>query len=156
MQKDGKDSRPSFAMNIDDAIRQTDTDAAGSRLSAVQKGYLTDPFAQLLVQRPHLQHPRPPLINIGTYLRSTALDQLVEQFMDTAAAEAKQCQIISFGAGSDSRFWRIQSSERKSTLLHYWEFDFPEITTKKAMSIKKNTQLSSSLGDSTNITLCAL
>ncbi|KAH8830399.1 S-adenosyl-L-methionine-dependent methyltransferase [Flagelloscypha sp. PMI_526] len=138
---------------MDEAIRQTDSDASGSRFCAVQKGYLNDPYASLLVQRPHLIQPRPPLINIGTYLRSSALDGLIFQFMDIAASENKKCQIISFGAGSDTRFWRIESSDRQSTLSHYWEFDFAEITTKKAMAIKKHMSLNSLLGDPSQISL---
>ncbi|KAF7792750.1 hypothetical protein EIP86_003848 [Pleurotus ostreatoroseus] len=51
----------------DAAIRQTDSDAANARFSAVQKGYLTDPFIKPLLPRgAHLQPARPPLINVGT------------------------------------------------------------------------------------------
>lgn len=88
-------------------IRQTDSDAALARLSAVSKQYLQDPFIRYLVPKAHLQSPRPPLINIGTYVRSEAIDQLVDQWLSLSAAEGTQCQIVSLGAGSDTRFWRI-------------------------------------------------
>ena len=88
-------------------IRLTDADAALARLSAVQKGYLQDPFVKHLVPRAHLQPPRPPLINVGTYVRSSAIDKLVEGWLLLAEQENKQCQIVSLGAGSDTRFWRI-------------------------------------------------
>lgn len=91
----------------DAAIRLTDSDAAAARLSAVQKQYLQDPFIKYLVPRAHLQTPRPPLINIGTFVRSTAIDDLVYQWLELSKQEGKRCQIISFGAGSDTRFWRI-------------------------------------------------
>ena len=91
----------------DAAIRATDSDAAAARLSAVQKGYLTDPFILPFVPRAHLQQPRPPLINIGTYVRSEALDELVHGWLALAEAEGTRCQIVSMGAGSDTRFWRI-------------------------------------------------
>lgn len=88
-------------------VRQTDSDAAIARLSAVKLGYLQDPFIRFLVQRPHLQPPRPPLINIGTYVRSAVIDSLVNEWLELSAAEGKKCQIVSMGAGSDTRFWRI-------------------------------------------------
>lgn len=92
----------------DAAIRQTDTDAVLARYSAVQKQYLSDPFVRPLLPRGgHLQAARPPLINIGTYVRSEAIDQLVHQWMDLSHDEDKPCQIVSLGAGSDTRFWRI-------------------------------------------------
>lgn len=77
---------------------------------------------------------RSPLISIGTYLRCAALDSLVEQFILSASSheqtgkagqggaegggeggpgnkgKGRQVQIVSIGAGSDSRFWRIQVS----------------------------------------------
>lgn len=94
-------------IDSDAPVRATDNDAALARLSAVQKGYLSDPFIAQLVPRAHLQPPRPPLINIGTYLRGKGLDELVERFVKLAEREEKKIQIVSLGAGSDTRFWRL-------------------------------------------------
>ncbi|VDC02676.1 unnamed protein product [Peniophora sp. CBMAI 1063] len=94
-------------VDADAPVRATDNDAALARLSAVQKGYLTDPFIAQLVPRAHLQPARPPLINIGTYLRGKGLDELVESFIHLAEADDKKAQIVSVGAGSDTRFWRL-------------------------------------------------
>lgn len=91
----------------DAAIRQTDTDAALARLSAVSKGYLNDPFIAYLVRGASLQPPRPPLINVGTHARSYSIDRLTMDWMELSRREYKQCQIVSLGAGSDTRFWRI-------------------------------------------------
>ena len=92
----------------DEAIRQIDSDAAVARLSAVQKGYISDPFVKYLLPRgAHLQPARPPLINIGTYVRSEGIDQLVNEWLELSEREGRQCQIVSLGAGSDTRFWRI-------------------------------------------------
>lgn len=88
----------------DGAIRLTDTDAAMARVSAVGKGYVEDPYIKHFVPRGQLQTARPPLINIGTYLRGTAIDRLVDQWLERSAGP---CQIVSLGAGSDTRFWRI-------------------------------------------------
>ena len=91
----------------DTSIRGTDGDASLARLSAARRGYLVDPFVNYFVSRPHLQTPRPPLINIGTYLRTTALDQLVNQWIELSSKDGRKCQIVSLGAGSDTRFWRL-------------------------------------------------
>lgn len=149
----------------DAAVRQTDSDAALARLSAVQKHYLDDHFIRHFVPRAHLQPPRPPLINIGTYVRAEGIDELVDQWLELAEQEGTQCQIVSLGAGSDTRYWRIavrvsgqfprsfghksssrQTGKRKESLKAYFEFDFPEVTTKKAMAIRKSKELSAVLG----------
>ena len=100
-------SRP---LDPDAPIRATDNDAALARLSAVQKGYIEDPFVKHLVPRAHLQPARPPLINIGTFVRSHGIDLLVEQWLLMARAAGKKAQIVSLGAGSDTRFWRLEVS----------------------------------------------
>lgn len=72
-------SSPSSAtISQDTVIQGTDTDAAVSRMSAVDMGYLDDPFAQFFVQQPHQQpHQhgpgggvprRLPIINRGMYV----------------------------------------------------------------------------------------
>ncbi|KZT72270.1 leucine carboxyl methyltransferase [Daedalea quercina L-15889] len=132
--------------DTDGAVRLTDTDAALARLSAVHKHYLTDPFIRHFVPRAHLQPPRPPLINIGTYVRSEGIDKLVEAWFSFTEQEGTQCQVVSLGAGSDTRFWRISTGPRKDLLRAYFEIDFAEITTKKAMAIRKSKELSVVLG----------
>ncbi|KAH9911196.1 leucine carboxyl methyltransferase [Fomitopsis serialis] len=137
----------------DGAVRLTDSDAALARLSAVQKHYLSDPFIRHFVPRAHLQPPRPPLINVGTYVRSEGIDKLVERWFVFAEQEGTQCQIVSLGAGSDTRFWRISTGPRKDLLRAYLEVDFAEITTKKAMAIRKSKELSAVLGKPEDISI---
>lgn len=98
---------PSATQSKDASIRATDNDAATARLSAAQKQYLDDPYVKYLVTRAHLLPPRPPLINVGTYVRSTGIDTLVDQWLQNSAAAGQRCQIVSLGSGSDTRFWRI-------------------------------------------------
>lgn len=134
--------------NEDDSIRSTDNDALTSRLSAIQSGYLDkEDFSPLFAggggavpgaignfrgipqssygsppSIANLNPPptlrRPPIINIGTYLRCTGVDALVEAFL-TAGDDVPK-QIVSLGAGSDARYWRIRvrvASERRSRHL---------------------------------------
>lgn len=100
-------SRPQAPQDNDAAIRLTDTDAAQARLSSAQKGYFQDPYVEHFVPRAHLVPPRGPLINIGTFVRTSTIDDLVHQWITLSAHEGKRCQIVSLGAGSDTRFWRI-------------------------------------------------
>ncbi|KAI0767082.1 leucine carboxyl methyltransferase [Fomes fomentarius] len=137
----------------DAAIRATDDDAALARLSAVRKGYLIDPFITPFVSRPHFQQPRPPLINIGTYVRSEGLDELANGWLALTEQEGTRCQIVSLGAGSDTRFWRIATGPKKDLVAKYIDFDFPENTTKKAMAIRKNKDLSAVLGNPEDVSL---
>ncbi|KAI0250921.1 leucine carboxyl methyltransferase [Lactifluus subvellereus] len=135
---------PSRHADPDAPIRATDNDAAIARLSAVQKGYLTDPYITALVPRAHLQQPRPPLINIGTYLRARGIDDLLENWFRLAGEH--RVQIVSLGAGSDTRFWRLANGPYAGQLQRYIEIDFAENTSRKAMSIRKSRVLSATLG----------
>ena len=100
----------------DAPIRSTDNDASLARLSAVKKGYLQDQFVKTLVPRAHLQPTRPPLINIGTYVRSQGIDLLVEEWLELAKQSGQKAQVVSLGAGSDTRFWRIEVSLIENTI----------------------------------------
>ncbi|KJA28888.1 hypothetical protein HYPSUDRAFT_1082946 [Hypholoma sublateritium FD-334 SS-4] len=140
----------------DAPIRSTDNDAAVARVSAVKKGYCEDPFINHFVPRAHFLPPRPPLINIGTYVRSAGIDILVNQWLSMASQSSQRCQIVSLGAGSDTRFWRIaahSAGPSKEHLEVYVEMDFPEITTKKAMAIRKSKELVQGLGDPADVML---
>ena len=143
-----------------DAVRATDSDALGSRLAACRAGYLTpDVYAELLATEapvPSLSIRRPPLISIGTYLRSCETDSLVQHFIDTgtigptdsfdgrALSSPSKVQIISLGAGSDTRFWRMGCVPK---VARYIELDFPETTALKAACIQRHAPLHEALTD---------
>ncbi|ERF75282.1 hypothetical protein EPUS_00074 [Endocarpon pusillum Z07020] len=111
----------------DAIVQSTDTDAATSRLSAVEAGYLDDPFAKLLTHGGNVDR-RLPLMNRGTYVRTVAIDRLVDEFLRSTRKCARQ--IISLGAGSDSRFFRLKT-KYPDICLSYHEFDFPTNTAAK-------------------------
>jgi [phosphatase 2A protein]-leucine-carboxy methyltransferase len=137
----------------DKIVQQTDNDASGSRMSAVELRYLEDPFASAFVQGPIPR--RYPIINrgtysflcqaklrltlsTGTYVRTTAIDRLVNAFLATDPETPKQ--IISLGAGSDTRYFRIVTANPTSKLT-YHELDFPINTTSKISTIKRTPLL---------------
>ncbi|KAF9940259.1 hypothetical protein BGZ67_008026 [Mortierella alpina] len=161
-------------MGQDDVIKGTDDDAIISKLSAVDLGYLEDPFVKQFVKRPSR---RPPLINRGSYLRTRTLDSLTEQFirsttenisasssatttattttttLSSASASSQAVapttsirkQIVSLGCGSDTRYFKFKA---KGLSVHkYFEIDFQESTAKKAAVIKKNKSFTDIIGD---------
>ncbi|KAG8732448.1 carboxy methyl transferase for protein phosphatase 2A [Ceratobasidium sp. 423] len=135
----------------DSAIRETDTDAAHSRLSAVRQGYLVDPYLAPLVPRARFVPTRAPLMNVGTYVRSTAIDMLVEGWLNLAGLETEKRQIVSLGAGSDTRYWRLMDKGFATRIASYVELDFTENTSRKAKAVMQSQVLSNVLGPEVKI-----
>ena len=136
----------SFTQNVqtqadkDAIVQRTDLDAASSRLSCVEAGYLDDPFATLMTPPGTEEAPRRlPLMNRGTYARTSAIDRLVEDFLDTAHTPQLSCgrrrQVVSLGAGSDTRFFRLRARYPNIKLI-YHEIDFEENTKVKIQQIR--------------------
>ncbi|KAF7926840.1 uncharacterized protein EAE98_006225 [Botrytis deweyae] len=120
----------------DNAIQGTDTDAAVSRLSAVNLGYLEDQFAHYFVKGSGTR--RLPIINRGTYSRTTALDLLIESFLSQPDnSTSQQKQIISLGAGTDTRYFRLRAKNLHSNVV-YHEFDFPSVCVAKNRLVQQN------------------
>ncbi|CEH17792.1 Carboxymethyl transferase [Ceraceosorus bombacis] len=138
----------------DESIRSTDSDALISRLSALQAGYLPaerkgsserSSFSHYLLPMgtPLPLPKRPPIINIGTALRCLTIDQHVERFL---LKGDQMKQIISLGAGSDARYFRILADEALSArLAHYVELDFSQLTRAKVERIARADPLRKSL-----------
>ncbi|RKF79019.1 Leucine carboxyl methyltransferase 1 [Golovinomyces cichoracearum] len=124
------DEAKSFQKKNELVIQGTDNDAAVSRLSAVTLGYLKDPYASIFVKGPISR--RLPIINRGTYGRTFALDTLISFFLSSnqSPCEKQTKQIISLGAGTDTRYFRLRDSN-KDTKVIYHEFDFPAVSAAK-------------------------
>ncbi|KAL8999403.1 MAG: hypothetical protein Q9169_001717 [Polycauliona sp. 2 TL-2023] len=122
----------------DDIVQQTDQDASVSRLSAVDVGYLHDLFARQFVSGPSQR--RFPIINRGTYVRTKAIDNLVHRFLSPSSSSPRK-QIISLGAGSDTRFFRLQTCSPSLPPFVYHEFDFPTNTALKITTITTSLDL---------------
>ncbi|KAE8391066.1 S-adenosyl-L-methionine-dependent methyltransferase [Aspergillus alliaceus] len=125
----------------DRVVQGTDNDASVSRLSAVALGYLQDPFAKAVLA-PESETRRLPIINRGTYVRTTAIDHLVNKFLFQEPQKKKQ--IISLGAGTDTRAFRLFASERPLNLI-YHEIDFAVNTTAKIRFIRSTPLLQRAL-----------
>lgn len=134
----------------DKIIQQTDNDASQSRMSAVALDYLQDTFARSFITQQIAR--RYPIINRGTYVRTTGIDRLVDSFLNADPRQRKQ--IISLGAGSDTRFFR---RARRNLVFH--ELDFASNTAAKIATIQQSTLLkdtiTKSLDDPTSLTINA-
>ncbi|WFD19495.1 [phosphatase 2A protein]-leucine-carboxy methyltransferase [Malassezia caprae] len=146
----GQPFRRTKAPSSFEAVRETDSDALVARMHACEAGYLPpDEYAPLFARpgRPHAR--RPPLISIGTYLRARDVDRYVDTFLRTGSLNGveptqERVQIVSLGAGSDTRFWRMAAGAR--TLHRYMELDFTESVQSKAASIEHHAPLAAPLG----------
>ncbi|KAJ9204457.1 hypothetical protein DTO271D3_1944 [Paecilomyces variotii] len=134
----------SAASAKDRVVQNTDNDASVSRLSAVELGYLEDPFAKALTA-PGPGTRRFPIINRGTYVRTAAIDILVSRFLRSPDGQPpRKKQIISLGAGSDTRVFRILSRVPHTDII-YHELDFPANTAGKIKAIRASPLLQKAL-----------
>jgi [phosphatase 2A protein]-leucine-carboxy methyltransferase len=72
----------------------------------------------------------------GTYTRTTTLDRLISAFLSAGGnVEGDRRQIVSLGAGTDTRCFRLLSQPEMSGLV-YHEVDFPTIAAKKLQTVQ--------------------
>lgn len=127
----------------DRIIQQTDYDASSSRLSALELGYLTDQYAKAFLKPGEQIARRYPIINRGTYVRSTAIDKLVLHFLQAEPASRKQ--IVSLGAGSDTRLLRLVGDHVGEGGIVYHELDFETNVTAKRTVFERSPALANRL-----------
>ena len=74
-------------------------------------------------------------------MRTKAIDKLVDEFLDAEPAQKKQ--IISLGAGTDTRYFRImlRYSVHEEPNFVYHEIDFPENTARKLKEVSRRSEL---------------
>jgi hypothetical protein len=81
-------------------------------------------------------------------VRTIAIDRLVNEYLDDdneAEQPPRKKQIISLGAGSDTRAFRVFASRPLNSLV-YHELDFPVNTTAKIKAIRASPLLRKTLG----------
>ena len=92
----------------------------------------------LLARDGHKFSTMPSRLNRGTYVRTSAIDLLVAKFLTTHPSSAKQ--IVSLGAGTDTRFFRLLDLYPQTRLV-YHEIDFPTNTQAKIAAIQRQPLL---------------
>ena len=69
-------------------------------------------------------------VETGTYVRTTAIDKLLMNILETTSGST--LQIISLGAGTDTRPFRFFNSDPQiAARVLYHEFDFPTKSAEK-------------------------
>ncbi|KAI3641251.1 hypothetical protein MIR68_000723 [Amoeboaphelidium protococcarum] len=116
----------------DEEIQNTNDDATISRLSAVTAGYFVDQYVKHFVPLRSQNIKRSPLINRGTYLRCKVIDQYVSDY----CLKHKDVQIVSLGAGFDTRYFRLKDAGVQ--FKKYFEVDFERIIMKKMSTLRKH------------------
>lgn len=168
----GRTEEAGLPSGKDRIVQGTDNDASVSRLSAVELGYLEDVYAAALTpagsatrRLPIINRGEPQFLKLyypqrqeslwligtppaapGTYARTTAIDQLVARFLGPSSPDNTQKkQIISLGAGSDTRVFRLLSSRQTPDFV-YHELDFAVNTAEKIRAIRSAPILQTALG----------
>lgn len=126
---------------MDTAVSRTDDDALAARASAVKLGYWADDHIRYFVKT---VERKAPVINRGTYVRTYAIDRIVEHFLQGSTSTKKKKQIVSLGAGSDTRFYNLALPYVKAgteVAFRYHEIDFPHVCQRKALTMSSKKGL---------------
>nr|CAG4637881.1 EOG090X08O3 [Chydorus sphaericus] len=121
----------------DEAVRSTNDDASTCKRFAVQLGYWSDPYIPLLVRGAERKTPE---INRGYFARVASITSLVHKFI---LAMNSNCQIVNFGAGFDTLFWKLKDAGL--SVKRFIELDFPNVTSRKCHYIKNSSRLMEAL-----------
>ena len=99
-------------------------------------GYYSDPFLSHFI---HAPSRRPPLINRGYYTRVAAIHSALLSFIRLSLPSSADKQIVSFGAGSDTLYFRLKADGHRVT--RYVEVDFPDAIDRKRRIVDRREQL---------------
>lgn len=121
------------------ALQKTAHDACSRKIHCVKKGYFEDPFVEYFAKDRTIINS--PLMNRGTWLRTTAIENCVLAFSERCGGTP--IQVISFGAGVDTLYFRLRKYHPSLQLERFIEFDFPDLVLEKNKIIATHSPLSS-------------
>lgn len=121
-------------------VEGTNDSSCLSKYSMVKQGYFDDDYVVYFVSK---QPRRSPLIHIGYYVRATVITSTLKEFCDKLSKQA--AQIISFGAGFDTSFFRLCGDNNKNII--YYEIDLPRVVSRKIQCIRGSDCLKRIIGD---------
>lgn len=121
------------------ALQKTAHDACSRKVHCVKKGYLEDPFVGFFSKDSTIVNS--PLMNRGTWLRTTAIENSVISFSQRHGGQP--IQVISFGAGVDTLYFRLRLNHPAVRLERFVELDFADLVLEKHGIIAKHNELSS-------------
>lgn len=120
------------------ALQRTAHDACSRKVHCVRKNYLDDPFVGFFARDETIVNS--PLMNRGTWLRTTAIENCVKGF---AATAGQPIQVINFGAGMDTLYFRLKKANPDFPVAKFVELDFADLVAEKERIIRRHHELSS-------------
>lgn len=133
------------------ALQQTAHDACSRKVHCVRKGYLDDPFVSCFAKDHTIVNS--PLMNRGTWLRTTAFENCVRGF---AATAGQPIQVINFGAGMDTLYFRLKRSDPQFPVERFVELDFADLVADKERIIRRHSELNTLVGSQYALVPCNL
>ena len=142
----------SYQRDGDEAVRLTNDDASICKKFAVQKGYWKDQYLPMFVRS---NERKAPEINRGYFARVKAITILIHKFIKVYTRyhyhnvfttnvivlqmTDGKCQIVNFGAGFDTLFWKLR--DENLNVAKFVELDFPNVTARKCQYVRNSRQL---------------
>jgi len=96
-----------MALCTDEGVMSTNDDATICKRSAVSLNYWDDPFVECFARGPVTR--KPPEINRGYYGRVSAVNHVLQQFLEMSTRKGVQCQVVNLGSGFDTLFWKLKA-----------------------------------------------
>nr|CCC93605.1 putative leucine carboxyl methyltransferase [Trypanosoma congolense IL3000] len=135
------------------ALQQTAYSACSRKVHCVSKKYLDDPFAACFAVDKTIVNS--PLMNRGTWLRTVAIERSLLHFAKEQCGEAG-LQVISFGGGMDTLYFRLKKDHPTIRIVKYIELDFPDLVERKKSIINRTESLSHLAGADYALLACDL
>ncbi|RZF40746.1 hypothetical protein LSTR_LSTR013416, partial [Laodelphax striatellus] len=105
-------------------VQGTNDSSIVSKCSMVDRGYFNDNYIHCFVEK---TARRSPIINIGYYVRAAVIDSVLKDFVHSLSGAV---QIVSFGAGFDTSFFRLSDYPTKCSFAYY-EIDLSNVVRRK-------------------------
>ncbi|EAN89971.1 putative leucine carboxyl methyltransferase [Trypanosoma cruzi] len=135
------------------ALQQTAYSACSRKVHCVSKHYLDDPFVHFFSRDMTIVNS--PLMNRGTWLRTVAIERSVLSFARNWSADGP-LQVISFGSGVDTLYFRLKKDHSEVNIVRYIELDFPDLVAEKQRVIEKTERLNQLVGPEYELVPCDL
>ncbi|KAG8345001.1 putative Leucine carboxyl methyltransferase [Trypanosoma vivax] len=134
-------------------LQQTAYSACSRKVHCVRKRYLDDPFVAHFARDTTVVNS--PLMNRGTWLRTTAVERSLLAFAKNHCNNAG-LQVISFGSGMDTLYFRLKKDHPEIRIVKYLELDFPSLVKEKEFVIKRTENINKYVGPEYQLVPCDL
>ncbi|RNF02655.1 leucine carboxyl methyltransferase [Trypanosoma rangeli] len=135
------------------SLQQTAYSACSRKVHCVSKRYLEDPFVHFFAKDATMINS--PLMNRGTWLRTVAIEHAVLSFAENRSVDGP-LQVISFGAGVDTLYFRLKKDHTEVDIGRYIELDLPDLVAEKRGIIERVGEMKQLVGPEYELVSCDL